>query len=616
MYVSTRRARSPFPDGILSAQSGWTIDETHPSRSRCPWIAVRARRVCADHRQGWQRRDGARRPRPRPRRPRAAPAAAPAPTPAAALRRPRPRRRPRPHRARAAPRPRPPPRPPPPRRLAPTTTPGGGGAASKGVDLGISPTTPAIGGGTLISTKQAESLTATTSGGADEWKFDFHGYLSAPVHISFGPPSPVNPPSTFNPSTMIPPGFTADPRPAGSYVSPYPFGASGPSGTQWHSPTRVPGYLYTTWEFTNTVHGPWTQLNFTYGNSRAMATVIVDSYSQTDGGYKHLQAQQGIDQAFLTLNFPDALGDLGTLTWNIGTFQNRYGTMGKYDGGMYETYLFGRTHITGETLTANLTNIDSAGDWAISVEDGFGAKYDLVPYLDNPYYQVLSNYPVRLQQRQAVSVRPRRGVPPLRRPGPPGLDVRPPRAHRREVPEALDLRRALPLHLDARRQLEPDQLAARRRCRTSCPGRSARSRGAWRSPASRPGSTAACYGDGYVAWSHIDARNINALADSIEVIHSYGGYQFKQNFFGQTYNAHTGVYRGPQNETGTVDNLALPVLVQLRPAGPLPGGLLGRRSRPGGDGVRHPVDRRQPAAADRRRPGRRRAPATPRSTGT
>jgi hypothetical protein len=63
-------------------------------------------------------------------------------------------------------------------------------------------------------------------------------------------------------------------------------------------------------------------------------------------------------------------------------------------------------------------------------------------------------------------------------------------------------------------------------------------------------------GYGYLAYSHIDARNINALADTIEVMHSYGGYQFKQNFFGQSFNPHTGVYQGPQNETGTVDNIA------------------------------------------------------------
>ena len=70
-------------------------------------------------------------------------------------------------------------------------------------------------------------------------------------------------------------------------MPPYPPGAPPPvPGTQWHSPVRVPGYNYQDWDFTNTVHGPWTQLNFSYGNSRAMATVIVDSYGVTDGGYK------------------------------------------------------------------------------------------------------------------------------------------------------------------------------------------------------------------------------------------------------------------------------------------------------------------------------------------
>jgi hypothetical protein len=63
------------------------------------------------------------------------------------------------------------------------------------------------------------------------------------------------------------------------------------------------------------------------------------------------------------------------------------------------------------------------------------------------------------------------------------------------------------------------------------------------------------YGEGYLGYSHIDARNINALADAVEVLHSYGGYQFKQNFFGKTYNRHTGIYNGPENETGTVDNI-------------------------------------------------------------
>ena len=76
--------------------------------------------------------------------------------------------------------------------------------------------------------------------------------------------------------------------------------------------------------------------------------------------------------------------------------------MGKYDGGMYETYIIGRTHITGETLTANLTNLDNAGNWAISLEEGFGAKYDIMPFLNNQCYQIFTNKPGRQQRRRAL----------------------------------------------------------------------------------------------------------------------------------------------------------------------------------------------------------------------
>jgi hypothetical protein len=220
--------------------------------------------------------------------------------------------------------------------------------------------------------KQAESLTSSTGGSADEWKFDFHGYFRGPLRSASARPTPANLPTPRRRRTRRAP---APPVP----------------GTQWHSPDARPRLQLPGLELHQHGRRPWTQLNFSYGNSRAMATVIVDSYAVTDGGYKHLQAQQGIDQAFLTLNFPEALGDLGTLTWNLGTFQNRYGTMGKYDGGMYETYIIGRTHVTGETLTANLTNLDNAGNWSISLEHGFGAKYDIIPFLNNQYYQIFTN---------------------------------------------------------------------------------------------------------------------------------------------------------------------------------------------------------------------------------
>ncbi|HEY8923260.1 MAG TPA: hypothetical protein VIU64_02695, partial [Polyangia bacterium] len=248
-------------------------------------------------------------------------------------------------------------------------TPASGEASKKsaGAGIGINPNTPQITGGTQISAKEAESLTATTaSAGADEWKFDFHGYMRAPMRFSWGPPSPVDqPPNSGGAATGLLPN-------------------QAPGGTQLHQWPRVPGASYITWEYTNTVAGPWAQLNFSYGNSRAMMTIIVDSYSQTSAGYRDLQAQQGIDQAFLTVNFPDTFGDYGGLVWNIGSFQNRYGAAGKYDGGMYETHLFGKTRVAGETLTANL----SFGDWGLSLEKGIGAKIEAVPFTNNQLFQI------------------------------------------------------------------------------------------------------------------------------------------------------------------------------------------------------------------------------------
>ncbi len=182
---------------------------------------------------------------------------------------------------------------------------------------------------------------------------------------------------------------------------------------------------------------------------------------------------------------------------------------------------------------------------------------DIMPFFNNPYYKVFTNVPSGsnngkpyLSQRDAEYL-------PYAGPVPMGSTFLAPRARRREVPEALDVRR----------------------CTTSSPGPptttgirinsvqpsvddlTPRAKGPIHGSMAIAGAEArlngGAYGDGYFGYSHIDARNINALSDIIEVLHSYGGYQFKQNFFGVTFNNHTGVYNGPQNETGTVDNLSL-----------------------------------------------------------
>jgi hypothetical protein len=408
-------------------------------------------------------------------------------------------------------------------------------APTAGASVGLPPSLPQIGGGSMISDKAVESLTASSSGGggggSDEWKFDFHGYFRAPVRTSFGPPTP---------KPVAPADY-------------FPIGAEAPSGSQFHGVPRVPGYLYTTWEYTNTVPGPWAQLNFSYGNSRVMGTVIVDSYGQTDGGYRHLQSQQGIDQVFLTMSWPELFGDYGGLVWNLGAFQNRYGAAGKYDGGMYETYLFGRTHIAGSTWTLNFSNLDANSAWAFTLEGGVGAKLEVVPFTNNQHHQIYSNVPVggasapRLGDRNPDYL-PYAGIVPQGS------------TYLHHVHLGARYKKLVTFGLHHLFTWTPDDNwhdlnSTLVNVGDAQPRSFGPTQGSMQIVGAEAKFDAGAFGWGYLGWSRIDARNIAALADGIEVLHSYGGPQFKQNYFGRTYNGHTGTYNGPQNETGILNTV-------------------------------------------------------------
>ncbi|HEY4186866.1 MAG TPA: hypothetical protein VGP07_17455 [Polyangia bacterium] len=430
--------------------------------------------------------------------------------------------------------------------------------ASAGAGVGLPPNLPAITGGTNISPKEAETFTTgstTANTPTDDWKFDFHGYARAPLRASWGPPTPAVQPSIYNymPTTGMP---AAAMVPTGSSSAPCPIQSPCvPPGTQLHAYPRVPGYLYTTWEYTNTTPGPWAQLNFTYGNSRTSMTVIVDAYNQTDGGYRNVQAQQGIDQVFLTMNFPGLFGDYGSLVWNLGSFQNRYGAAGKYDGGMYETYLFGRTHTAGSTWTANFSNLDDNGSFAVTAEAGVGSKLDTVPFLNNALYQVFQNQPIAQNNGSPYLSDRNPDYLPYAGPVPQGSTFI---AHGHLGVKYKSLVQ-LGAHyifawtpddnwspINSGNLVDVNEVQPRHYGPTQ--GSMAIAGGEVRIDSPE-------FGYFYAGVSHIDARNINALADSIEVLHSYGGYQFKQNFFGNTFNQHTGVYNGPENESGKVTTI-------------------------------------------------------------
>jgi hypothetical protein len=439
--------------------------------------------------------------------------------------------------------------------LTPTispTAPAPSKKASPGdIDLSLPPSVPQFGAQTAISQKEAEALTSSVSNSSDEWKFEFHGYMRAPLRATIGPPSAAHPARDPGDGNTM----TQEQMVGINFVSPYAPGATPPSGYQLHEAPRVPGANYQAWDFTNTLYGPWTQLNFAYGNSRVTTTVVVDAYNQSDGSYRNLQANQGIDQVFLTARFPDAFGDYGGLTWNIGSFPNRYGTAGKYDAGMYETYQFGRTHVSGETLTATLSNLDPMGDWTVTLEHGIGAKLDFMPFTNNQNYQIFGtpmgpsnpNGSPDLATQSADYL-------PWAGPVPQGSTY----LHHAHIMAKYQKMWNFGLHYLF--TWTPDDNWDPRNSRlTNTSDAVPRYLGPVQGSIAVLGAeakfTGGEYGDGYISYTYIDARNVNALAESLEVLHTKGGANFKQAYFGQGYNFHTGIYNGPENETGIVQSV-------------------------------------------------------------
>jgi hypothetical protein len=290
----------------------------------------------------------------------------------------------------------------------------------------------------------------------NEIRLQFHGFFRAPARVSLG--------------------RLDDPGPM-------------QSGTQVHSPPQVPNGNYTTWDFTNTVWGPWTELDFSYGNQRASATVIVAAYNLTDAGYRDSQAQLGINQAFLTLHSPK-LGEHTNLTWIVGAFSNRYGGSGKYDAGKYETYVIGRTHVAGETLSSSTELGDS---YSLVVEDGIGAKLDVPPYVDPPYPPG-TTYPGPVPQASTLLHHAHAG---LAHGSDAMLGLHYLKAWTQDSREAM----ALP---DASMQIVGADLRL----------------------------DGGIKGEGYVGYSHLTADHVVSLADAIEVLHSIGGWQLRNNYFG------------------------------------------------------------------------------------
>lgn len=385
------------------------------------------------------------------------------------------------------------------------------GAKKKGggPSLSLSPETPQV-GGLVVPTEPAPVVEEAPTG---EWKFDVTGYFRAPLRMSWGPATTED--TNVNPATGMP----------------------GDPGTQLRTPPLVPDANYIDWRYTNSLVGPWTELNFHYGNDRVKATVQIASYNITDSGYRRLEANLGINQAFISMQYPELGSEDLHLTLIVGGFTNRYGAAGRYDGGKYETYLFGRTHVAGET--ANLSY--DWNDWTFQVEEGFGGKLEPIPFYGAP----------------ATGSDPRTRLPPWE-PYPGPLAQEPTfvaHGHLGAVYKKMVLIGAHLIDVFANGN-ELSTAYTTFPFNVNVPGSANGQQQSRPSYAARPrlliyGADVkllgGVLGDGYLGYSRVDARNAIFLADGIEVLHSFGGWQLHDNFFGTP--------GGTDEVTGKIDTI-------------------------------------------------------------
>jgi len=170
--------------------------------------------------------------------------------------------------------------------------------------------------------------------GAD-WRFDFHGTLTAPLRVGFN--------------------SRPDPRP-------------GQSKLVLHTPPTVPDDLET-FSHTGVVPTPYGQLNFSYGNDVVTGTAsLVATVPNVSSGFYDPQSQPGIYDLFVTVR--PKVGEKVRLTFNVGAFTNRYGVAGEYDEGRYGTPFIARLNGVGEHITAGM----AFDDWTLILEQGIAGQ--------------------------------------------------------------------------------------------------------------------------------------------------------------------------------------------------------------------------------------------------
>lgn len=316
-------------------------------------------------------------------------------------------------------------------------------------------------------------------------------------------------------------------------------------GSQLHSPPRMVGFGSDEWSYINVAPGGTGQLEVAVTNQRVEGHVILAGDVFWDAGYPHLDKMGGFSQAWVTLKAPALIGTRGGAALNVGAFSERFGAAGPYQQstGYYGTYLFGRTHIAGETL---VLDFDATPDLEVIVEHGVGAKVEVVPFRkDNP--------PV---------------APYLPNQGP--------------VPQGSNF-----VHHAHANVIYQDWLSIAAHYLTSWTPNDLQEVTQQEAKEARMTivggevhSDHPVAGNGYVGYSFIDAKRILPLSDGVQVLHGSTGAVFKDNYFGSLPLAaaqllKTGIDDPRRDDSGKMHSVLFQYIVRAAP-------LLGRKE-PGPD---------------------------------
>jgi|HubBroStandDraft_5_1064220.scaffolds.fasta_scaffold31628_2 hypothetical protein len=171
----------------------------------------------------------------------------------------------------------------------------------------------------------------------EEWRFDFHGLVTAPMNMG------INSRSNN--------GMTAGP---------------GQSNLVLHAPPFVPDDLET-FSHTGVTPTTYAQLNFSEANSIVSANVsIVARQANVSESFLEPADQLGITDVYLSF-LPPLPNKRLRLQAYVGAFATRYGSPGEYDQGRYGTPLIAQINGVGELVTLHYA---VAPDLVIMAEEG------------------------------------------------------------------------------------------------------------------------------------------------------------------------------------------------------------------------------------------------------